>query len=95
MSEYGSRLLLRRISLSKELRISTQHRVDGSTGMQKWTICAFDDSGHQSWMIEEETLDCAARTLARQVGLSLPSDELRRWAEPDLFQLRQARFGRN
>ena len=76
MSEYGSRLLLRRICLSRELRIRTEHRLNRLTGQDCWTIRAVDQAEAQAWTIEDNTLDRAARALARLVGVALPSDQL-------------------
>ena len=77
MSEYGSQLLLRRVSLSCKVRIRVEHHFDETIEGEVWTVCAFDDASDRTWRIQENNLDGAARALARTLGVFLPSDQLR------------------
>ena len=77
MSEYGSQLLLRRICLSRKLRIRIEHRLDDAIDGEVWTILACDDADGRALLIQKNDLDAAGRALARTLGVCLPSDQLR------------------
>ena len=78
MSDYGSRLLLRRICAACKLRLSIQHEMGPGVSARPWTIHAIDDVGRRNWVVREDTLDHAARSLAAELGVPLPSDQLGR-----------------